>query len=88
MKPSPIAERIERRAGNPRQQSAANTDPPIPLPKFAEQVLGGTPDQSSYPSMIVCERFGRDAVAICVGIEFGAISSVTRLANHAAMSTI
>jgi hypothetical protein len=31
MKPSPIAERIERRAGNPRQQSAAKTDPPIPI---------------------------------------------------------
>jgi hypothetical protein len=38
--------------------------------------------------MIVCERFRRGAVAICVGMEFGAISSVTRLANHAAMSMI
>jgi hypothetical protein len=28
------------------------------------------------------------AVAICVGIEFGAISSVTRLSDHAARSMI
>ena len=67
MKPSPIAERIERRAGNPRQQSAAKTDPPIPiLSRFRFQnslkrVLGGAPDHSSYPSMIVCV-YGKDVV--------------------------
>jgi hypothetical protein len=32
------------------------------------------------------QQYIRGAVAICVGIDFGAISSVTRLPDHAARS--
>jgi hypothetical protein len=34
------------------------------------------------------DQFARGAVAICVGIDFGAISSVTILPHHAARSMI
>jgi hypothetical protein len=34
------------------------------------------------------DEHGRGAVAICVGIDFGAISSMTRLPDHAARSIV
>jgi PAS domain-containing protein len=45
-------------------------------------------DSDGQPDCLVLVITDVGAVAICVGIEFGAISSMTRLPDHAARSTV
>jgi len=51
-------------------------------------VTGDTPEYRKAGRIVLYTRDALGAVAICVGIEFGAISSMTRLPDHAARSIV
>jgi hypothetical protein len=58
-------------------------------PRLAETCVGGRAVAGAGHRHGHRERFlAEGAVAICVGIDFGAISSMTRLADHAARSIV